>query len=533
MIMLLCWMSNTVFLTIYLFYRSIIDAMQLELGESIFSNSFLCAVITSFFYNKEVVIRIILLLDFLRFVATQVYNLTRSLLLGDLYDEEFESMRGEFTVFWITKVFFLLLCQPTLCIYETSIWVVWFGYVLLVKMMYLLCNMKAKRLRAREVGGETRAMRGKLLLVLLALLTVSLFITIAIASVFYEAPYQYKIICAIDVICWCTQFILKIVHLLAAQYNVSTIQAMIDDFETIIMQCFLLISFIHSWYIHRVLSPFGFAVLYEMSSIVEKIAQFWELLRALETIDRFPSTKKLDLCTICQCPLMNGKLLPCGHAFHEDCLRAWLRVKNECPNCRQRIYLPVFDHPPRDQSHETNEGAPVGLNQVAPRPNMTVRTDRYEFSVFIDLFSLLRPFYIGFTYERQRPWVPDVSEPESTSFSPEEFRENPRTIHYQEFPEESPENLGIFDYQQLRSAEDAPMELDIDIAERPSNVEDAERKVAENNQEQDGSSALDHVSWSFLPYCLCRCFSEEVEEDVAFRAEEVGPVAEVLAVFEG
>jgi len=484
--MLLCWMSNTVFLTVYLFYRSIIEAMELDLDNSIFSYSFVCAAITSFFYNKEIVIRVILLLDFLRFIATQLYQLTRSLLLGELYEEEFESMRSEFTVFWITKVFFLLLCQPTLCIYETSIWVVWFGYVLLVKMMYLLCKMKAKRLQARELGAETKAMRSKLILVLLTLLTVSLCIMIAVANVFYEAPYHYKMICAIDMICWCSQFILKTVHLLAVQYNVSNMLAMIDDFETIIMQCFLLISFLHCWFLHRVLSPFGLAFLYEVSSIVEKIAQFWELLRALETIDRFPSTKKLDLCTICQCPLMNGKLLPCEHAFHEDCLRAWLRVKNECPNCRQRIYRPVFDHSTIELSQETNEGAAVGLNQAAPRPNTTVRTDRYEFSIFINLFSLLQPFYIGFMYERQRPWIPDLSEPESISISPEEFLENSGTANDQE-----------------------------------------------EGGTEEGSLAFDNMMWSYLPYCLCRCFSEEVGEDVVFSAEEVAPVAEVLAVFEG
>jgi len=532
MIMLLCWMSNTVFLTLYLFYRSIVDAMELQLGDSIFSYSFLCAVITSFFYNKEIVIRVILILDFLRFVATQVYHLTRFLLLQELYDDEFECLRSEFTVFWITKVFFLLLCQPTLCIYETSVWVVWFGYVLLVKMMYLLCKMKTKRLHAREEGAETRAMRGKLLLVVIAMLTVSLFLTIVVANVFWEAPFQYKMICAIDVVCWFVQFICKISHLLAVQYNVSSIREMIDDFETVIAQCFLLISFIHFWYLHRIFSPFALAVVYEVSSIVEKIAQFWELLRALETIDRFPSTRKLDLCTICQCPLQNGKLLPCGHAFHEDCLRAWLRVKNECPNCRQRIYLPVFEHTAIEQSQEINDGAAERQHQAAPRPNMTVRTDRYEFSIFIDLFSLLRPFYIGFTYERQTPWVPDVSEPESTSFNPEELPENSRRIDYEELPEESTEDSGSSDHEELFSTEDEPVEFEIDIGERPSNAEIIERKVEENDPEAGGLVELDQM-WSYLPHCLCRCFSEEVEEDFVFPAGEVDPVAEVRAVFEG
>merc|ERR1719320_1973753 len=101
--MLFCLMSNTVFLTSYLLWKSAMEAMELELIDSIFSYRFLCAVITSFFNNKENVIRLILVLDFLRFVATQVYRSTKSMLLGELYDEEFDSLCGEFISFWITK----------------------------------------------------------------------------------------------------------------------------------------------------------------------------------------------------------------------------------------------------------------------------------------------------------------------------------------------------------------------------------------------------------------------------------------------
>lgn len=32
---------------------------------------------------------------------------------------------------------------------------------------------------------------------------------------------------------------------------------------------------------------------------------------------------------------------PCGHLFHSDCLRNWMRIKLECPTCRSA--LPVLD----------------------------------------------------------------------------------------------------------------------------------------------------------------------------------------------
>ncbi len=31
----------------------------------------------------------------------------------------------------------------------------------------------------------------------------------------------------------------------------------------------------------------------------------------------------------------NGKKLPCGHGFHQNCIKEWSKIKNSCPNCRQ------------------------------------------------------------------------------------------------------------------------------------------------------------------------------------------------------
>jgi len=54
-----------------------------------------------------------------------------------------------------------------------------------------------------------------------------------------------------------------------------------------------------------------------------------------------------DVCPICmedlgitsqnQEPLLNKRKVlqtPCRHIFHEDCLRAWMRNRDQCPTCR-------------------------------------------------------------------------------------------------------------------------------------------------------------------------------------------------------
>merc|ERR1719491_463581 len=49
-------------------------------------------------------------------------------------------------------------------------------------------------------------------------------------------------------------------------------------------------------------------------------------------------------CSICLDELVIGQpalRIPCGHLYHEECVKDWLRKSNECPVCR--FELPTDD----------------------------------------------------------------------------------------------------------------------------------------------------------------------------------------------
>jgi len=46
------------------------------------------------------------------------------------------------------------------------------------------------------------------------------------------------------------------------------------------------------------------------------------------------------LCSICLENVQEDRqTLPCGHEFHEDCLREWLALQDTCPVCRATLPL--------------------------------------------------------------------------------------------------------------------------------------------------------------------------------------------------
>ncbi|XP_041840105.1 E3 ubiquitin-protein ligase AMFR-like [Melanotaenia boesemani] len=88
-----------------------------------------------------------------------------------------------------------------------------------------------------------------------------------------------------------------------------------------------------------------------------------------------------DDCAICWDAMLTARKLPCGHLFHNSCLRSWLEQDTSCPTCRTSLNINGDGGQVRNQQQggglEDNIG-PVGAAPEA-RPHINQHNHFFHF----------------------------------------------------------------------------------------------------------------------------------------------------------
>jgi len=66
---------------------------------------------------------------------------------------------------------------------------------------------------------------------------------------------------------------------------------------------------------------------------------------------------------------LGGKVLPCGHVFHFECLRSWLQQQSSCPVCRQEIARDARTEPAAATRNNDEQGMDDNENNEAAQDN--------------------------------------------------------------------------------------------------------------------------------------------------------------------
>ncbi|XP_029283224.1 LOW QUALITY PROTEIN: E3 ubiquitin-protein ligase AMFR-like [Cottoperca gobio] len=88
-----------------------------------------------------------------------------------------------------------------------------------------------------------------------------------------------------------------------------------------------------------------------------------------------------DDCAICWDTMLTARKLPCGHLFHNSCLRSWLEQDTSCPTCRTSLNINGDGGPARGQQQGGGLEDNIGPAGAAPdaRPHINHHNHFFHF----------------------------------------------------------------------------------------------------------------------------------------------------------
>uniref|UniRef100_A0A7N8XER0 E3 ubiquitin-protein ligase AMFR n=1 Tax=Mastacembelus armatus TaxID=205130 RepID=A0A7N8XER0_9TELE len=88
-----------------------------------------------------------------------------------------------------------------------------------------------------------------------------------------------------------------------------------------------------------------------------------------------------DDCAICWDTMLTARKLPCGHLFHNSCLRSWLEQDTSCPTCRTSLNINGDGGEVRSQQQDRGLEDNIGPVGAAPeaRPHINQHNHFFHF----------------------------------------------------------------------------------------------------------------------------------------------------------
>ncbi|XP_068115638.1 E3 ubiquitin-protein ligase AMFR [Hyperolius riggenbachi] len=86
-----------------------------------------------------------------------------------------------------------------------------------------------------------------------------------------------------------------------------------------------------------------------------------------------------DDCAICWDSMQAARKLPCGHLFHNSCLRSWLEQDTSCPTCRMSLNMADGSRPRSEQQRDNIDPNIIPLAVAEGRPRLNQHNHFFHF----------------------------------------------------------------------------------------------------------------------------------------------------------
>ncbi|KAG8437666.1 hypothetical protein GDO86_008394 [Hymenochirus boettgeri] len=86
-----------------------------------------------------------------------------------------------------------------------------------------------------------------------------------------------------------------------------------------------------------------------------------------------------DDCAICWDSMQTARKLPCGHLFHNSCLRSWLEQDTSCPTCRMSLNMADSNRARVEQPRDNTDQNVIPLAVTEGRPRLNQHNHFFHF----------------------------------------------------------------------------------------------------------------------------------------------------------
>ncbi|XP_067927923.1 E3 ubiquitin-protein ligase AMFR-like isoform X2 [Watersipora subatra] len=344
---------------------------------------------------------------------------------GDLRVSEIQQLKEKFWNFVFYKFIFVFGVLNVHYMHETCLWTAWYSLLCFFQLLAQLCRFRFEYLSCSPATPKSQHVKLVFLLTLIFLASICLAAGAIVVGLYtnWNVSGFLAAECLLLIIKTVYVIIKYIIYLVDLNHEgLWETRGVITYYTELICEiAALAIELLH--YLHMViwsnifLSMASIVIWMQVRHLFNEIRKritrhrsYLSIVKSMEerfTVATEDEIKQYDdNCAICWDKMSKARKLPCGHMFHNPCLRSWLAQDISCPTCR----IGLGEQKPESPNQDSADGelpppaAVRGAERAArPEPRRLNRTNHlfhFDASRYI---SWLPSFSVEVTHTQGQP----------------------------------------------------------------------------------------------------------------------------------
>uniref|UniRef100_A0A8C3EPT1 E3 ubiquitin-protein ligase AMFR n=1 Tax=Corvus moneduloides TaxID=1196302 RepID=A0A8C3EPT1_CORMO len=321
-----------------------------------------------------------------------VAKLIQCMVFGPLRVSERQHLKDKFWNFIFYKFIFIFGVLNVQTVEEVVMWCLWFSGLVFLHLMVQLCKDRFEYLSFSPTTPMSSHIR--VLALLIAMLLSCCGLAVVCGVVGYTHGMHTLAFMAAEV--RLSSYVLYVVHLWDLNHEGTwegkgTYVYYTDFVMELTLLCLDLMHHIHMLLFGNIWLSMASLVIfmqlrYLFHEVQRRIRRHKNYLRVVGNMEaRFAVATPEELavnnddCAICWDSMQSARKLPCGHLFHNSCLRSWLEQDTSCPTCRMSLNITDSHHVREDHQRENLDENLVPVAAAEGRPRLNQHNHFFHF----------------------------------------------------------------------------------------------------------------------------------------------------------